>query len=313
MDEGQEEQSRGVSTVPPSKPVFERRGVESGRAPRPEPESRDLRPRRDLLAFVNALYSASIGLGLARFIQRYEEAAKQAASDGVWSDAGNVVVASIGLAAALGFVLEDWKRARWVTEDYGYRLDLEAAAPRYWCDCAIGVSSFFLVSSSLVSPIPYLFWMGSMLILRFIWSLLALAEIDAFIRDEGRFPGNSFGITLSDARQLVSSGVKPSRADYRLAFGRVTHFTFGLLFFVGATLIYAVRATLKLLQDVKATSEHAGEMLGGLRGFCAWVASHSPYLSPIAAATVLVGLKITYHVSRRRWLTQLDVVRGAAP
>lgn len=239
--------------------------------------------RQDLIGFVDSLYAGAIALGITKFIEKYEAGSSPSAEwDGLFRFA--VAVVSIGTATAI--VLDDWRHARWVNADYGFRLNARGASARYWLDCAGAIVSFFLLSTSFVSPLRYLIWLAIFYAIGGLWAWQLQKEIEQYVGAVKEFPLNSLGISLPEAEHIRPQC--PETADYRVDFVMRSQFVAALIFGLAAAFYF----TNSRLQPGDALAMLNVVLTTGI---------------PLATAA---AIKFFYHYRRRDFFRSIDAYRN---
>jgi hypothetical protein len=211
-------------------------------------ESSALRKRKDLVGFFDALFAAAIAFGLSVFYENYKNALLQSQANK--SVVLLYILPAIAVLAAVAFVLDDWRQARWLILDYGYRTLHSQRILRFWIDGLLVVLAFFITASAFSHPATYLFLLGFYLLFAWIWVRLLKWDIKRYIVHKGAYPHNSLGLRIeSTAKPDVRDRV--INLDYRIK-SKLGDMVFCVaLFVVGVLICRMERAQSVLEWDVQ--------------------------------------------------------------
>lgn len=181
------------------------------------PVDRTYERREDLVSFMDSLFAAAVAFGISRL---YVELDKALATSPWWVTALSFIPA----LTALAFVFDDWRQARWLILDYGYRVRLESNLHRFWIDCALAVVSFYMVVYAFLHPVAYMILVAIHLLLGYWWAILLRREIRGFLTAHlvADYPANSIGLTTAYAADNIDRFDLPN-LDYRIGFAIRTH------------------------------------------------------------------------------------------
>jgi len=297
-----------ITTPAKALPIYEKASVAQVRvqtikAEKPgngNDDTLDPRQRRDLLTFVNGLYTGAIGLGVAHFCVKLNSVfGKTVTIDysklASWDAVKEVAFAGIALISALVFILDDWRHARWVNEDYGYRINPTRTCIRYWIDCAIAITSYLLISASFGGPVQFPFCLGIIFVFGWIWATHAQIDIRNALDSTKCFPKNALKINVE---KLDSIGV-PQRLwykqDYRLNFVALTHLPAGLFFIGFAVIVFASKVAGHIVGNTVFNNGETQKIVYTILSTLKSVESKAEY-APIIALCILLALKLAYHV-----------------
>ena len=191
---------------------------------------KELAQRKDLTAFLDSLFAAAIAFGLTLFYRNISEAVSK--RDISFDLILFVVLASVALITAIGFIVDDWRSARWLIRDYGYRLDKAKNLNRYWVDCILVLVAFFMVASAFKSPLLYMVMIALHLLIGFLWMSQLKNEIKESVKNNGgEYPENSIELTTEIAEKK-DFGKGLHETDYRINRALNTHLVGGSLYLV---------------------------------------------------------------------------------
>jgi len=231
-------------------------------------ESSALRKRKDLVGFFDALYAAAIAFGLSVFYDNYKRTLE---------DVGQVnknflllyILPGIAVLAAVAFILDDWRQARWLIIDYGYRTQHRQRIMRFWIDGLLVVLAFFITASAFSHPAAYLSLLGMYVFLGWLWVRLLRSDINRYVSDKGAYPHNSLGLritteTSADERNRVVD------LDYRIKQSQWADIVLCLVLLgIGLFLGRLKQAPSALEWDIQCWASLGPVLcLGIMKGFC---------------------------------------------
>jgi hypothetical protein len=258
--------------------------------------------RPDLLSFLDSLYAGAIALGVTRCIEHIERLANLPTYRMLaWG--------ILSLIAALMFILDDWRYARWVNEDYGFRLERDSNMWRFWCECASAISAFFLLSTAFTNPIQFCFWFMIEFLLGFIWALLLCVEVRRICAKTGIYPEISLCLTKKMTERLSRFSAKfPGLGDYRLKFIMWTH-PVAVLVFLGV-LLYIRQLVLLSKENVKRLLVAGFTDANLLNGFLNTINTMTKELTTLVPLFIVLILKLIHHYLKREWADRIKALGG---
>ncbi len=302
--------------------------------------------RRDLLGFLDSLYAGAVALGIARFLDYYDQLTDpsnqakklfvqlQGEAQQLLDKLKGLalppadpvphvqtlavpsslekwlpVLVIVKLVTALIYILDDWRHARSVNFDYGFRLNRRSPAYRFWIDSGIAIAGYFAISYSFVSPVRFLIFLGIGLLLGALWSASLHKEIRWFLDTRKEFPENSLGLSRSEAMKLYGEDhAYACRADYRTRFVERSHWVTGGLALGFAGCLFLLRRHLKdleyaplirVLPDPWSSREIRNALDFSALG-----------LGTVAPVAGIILLKVFHRRRRAAWIARLERICG---
>jgi hypothetical protein len=266
----------------------------------PENARHDLKLRNDVLGFLDALTAGAIALGVTKFVELLEPLIKTGSAH---EARVTIFWAAIPFVTALFIAFEDFRHARSLNAEYGLRLQDRKWTPRYWIECGVAVTMFFLVSESFVNPVQFLFWLGMVYILGFLWALSLCWDLSKFAKG-GKYPSNSLSLTIDEVKCQADEQWPFSLplGDYRIAFVVITHLVCALVYFMLSYLLSGMADVTSLritafnrLTDPTETSIYISREVSGLVSLFVF--------------TLFVVMKWYYAARRSIWHKRLQRLR----